>query len=140
MKKIQTTCPYCGTGCNIDLFVKDGKIVKAEPTKNHPVNDRELCLKGLYGWEYVHSSDRLKKPLIRKKNGKFSKDGELVESSWEEALELITSKIKEIKEKYGADAFMGFSSARCTNEDNYVFQKFFRVAIGTNNIDHCARL
>ncbi len=140
MKKVQTTCPYCGTGCNINLFVENGRIVKAEPTKNHPVNDGELCLKGWYGWEYVHSPDRLRKPLIRKKNGKFSKDGELVESTWEEALELITSKIKEIKEKYGADALMGFSSARCTNEDNYVFQKFFRVAIGTNNIDHCARL
>ena len=140
MEKVQTTCPYCGSGCNIDLFVENGRIVKAEPTKNHPVNDGNLCLKAWYGWEYVHAPDRLKRPLIRKKNGVFSKDGDLVESSWGEALELITKKSREIREKYGPDAFMGFSSARCLNEDNYVFQKFFRVAIGTNNIDHCARL
>ncbi|EDM24568.1 NADH dehydrogenase I chain G [Caminibacter mediatlanticus TB-2] len=139
MTKYQTVCPYCGTGCNIDLYVENGRIVEAKPTPNHPVNDGELCLKGWYGWEYVHSPKRLTKPLIRKKDGKFSKDGKLEEASWEEAYNLVASKIKESIEKYGPNSIFGFSSARCLNEDNYVFQKFFR-ALGTNNIDHCARL
>ncbi len=139
MEKFQTTCAYCGTGCNLDLFVQNNKIIQAKPTKNHHVNDGELCLKGLYGWEYVHSPRRLKKPLIRKKNGVFSKDGTLEEVEFEEAYKLVASKINDIVSKHGSDALMGFSSARCTNEDNFIFQKFFRV-LGTNNIDHCARL
>lgn len=139
MEKFQTTCPYCGTGCNIDLYVKDNKIVKAKATEGHHVNDGELCLKGLYGWEYVHSPRRLNKPLIRKKDGVFSKDGELVEVEFEEAYEFVASKMQTTVEKYGSDSIMGFSSARCSNEDNFVFQKLFRMQ-GTNNIDHCARL
>lgn len=139
MKKIQTTCPYCGTGCNIDLFVENNKIVKAEPTKGHRVNDGELCLKGLYGWEYVHSPRRLTKPLVRKKDGKFSKKGELVEVSFEEAYDLVASRMEKTVDEFGPDSIMGFSSARATNEDNYIFQKFFRTQ-GSNNIDHCARL
>ncbi|RXJ88240.1 hypothetical protein CRU93_01185 [Arcobacter sp. CECT 8985] len=139
MKKIQTTCPYCGTGCNIDLHVENNKVKKATPTKGHHVNDGELCLKGLYGWEFIHSPRRLTKPLLRKENNKFSKKGRLVEVSFEEAYDFISSRIKSTVEKYGVDSMMGFSSARCTNEDNYIFQKFFRV-LGTNNIDHCARL
>lgn len=140
MKKVQTTCPYCGTGCNMDLHVDNNRIVKAAPTMNHPVNDGELCLKGLYGWEFVHSSERLQKPLIRKLNGAFSKDGFLEESEWDEALDLLKEKIGFVKKTYGPDSFMGLSSARCTNEENYVFQKFFRQVLGTNNVDHCARL
>lgn len=140
MKKIQTTCPYCGTGCNFDLQVENGRIKGAEPTKGHPVNDGELCLKGLYGWEFVHSPARLHKPLIRKLNGVYSKEGTLEESEWSEALDLMAEKITLVKEKYGPDAFMGLSSARCTNEENYLFQKFFRQVLGTNNVDHCARL
>ncbi|MFT7004703.1 MAG: putative molibdopterin-dependent oxidoreductase YjgC [Sulfurimonas sp.] len=139
MKKIQTTCPYCGTGCNIDLFVQNNKIIKAEPTKGHHVNDGELCLKGRYGWEFVHSPRRLTKPLIRKKDGVFSKDGELVEVDFEEAYSLVASKMKSTVEEHGADSIMGFSSARCTNEENYIYQKLFRMQ-GTNNVDHCARL
>jgi len=140
MKRIQTTCPYCGCGCNIDLIVKDNRIVKAEPTKDHPVNLGKLCLKGLYGWEFVHSPERLTTPLIRKENGEYSKKGKLCEATWEEAFALIKEKISTIKNDFGADSFMGFSSARCTNEENYLFQKFFRTVLGTNNIDHCARL
>ena len=139
MEKFQTTCPYCGTGCNIDLHVEDGEIVKAEPTKDHPVNDGELCLKGLYGWEYVHSPKRLTKPLIRKKDGVFSKDGELVEVSIDEAYEFVASRMKTTVDEFGPQSIMGFSSARCNNEDNYAFQKLFRVQ-GSNNVDHCARL
>ena len=140
MKTIQTTCPYCGTGCNLELQVENNRIKGAAPVKNHPVNDGELCLKGLYGWEFVHSSARLAKPLIRKKGGVFSKEGVLEESTWEEALGLMAEKINHVKQSYGPDAFMGLSSARCTNEDNYIFQKFFRQVLGTNNVDHCARL
>ena len=139
MERVQTVCPYCGTGCNLDLCVENGKIVKAEPIKGHPVNDGELCLKGLYGWEYVHSPQRLTKPLMRKKNGVFSKDGELVEVSFEEAYDFVASRIKKTVEEFGPQSIMGFSSARCLNEDNYVFQKLFR-ALGSNNVDHCARL
>ena len=118
---------------------ENNKIVKAEPTKNHHVNDGELCLKGLYGWEYVHSPRRLTKPLMRKKDGVFSKEGELVEVSFDEAYTFAASRMKASVEQYGPDSIMGFSSARCSNEDNYAFQKLFRVQ-GTNNIDHCARL
>ncbi len=139
MKKFQTTCPYCGTGCNIDLFVENNKIVEAKPTQNHHVNDGELCLKGMFGWEYVHSPKRITKPMIRKKDGVFSKDGVLKEVSNEEAYEFVASRIQHSVDNYGADSLMGFSSARANNEDNYIFQKFLRV-LGTNNIDHCARL
>jgi len=139
MQKVQTTCPYCGTGCGIDLYVDNGKIVKAVGTPNHPVNDGELCVKGMFGFEYIHSPKRLTKPLIRKKDGKFDKNGKLEEATWEETYELIANKMKQTVENYGVDAIMGFSSARCNNEDNYVFQKLFRV-LGSNNIDHCARL
>lgn len=139
MKKFQTTCPYCGTGCNLDVCVDNNKIIKAEPTKNHPVNDGQLCLKGLYGWEYVHSPRRLTKPLMRKKEGVFSKEGELVEVSFEEAYDFVATRMKDSVAHYGSNSIMGFSSARCTNEDNYAFQKLFRMQ-GSNNIDHCARL
>ncbi|PPK58816.1 molybdopterin-dependent oxidoreductase-like protein [Malaciobacter marinus] len=139
MKKVQNTCPYCGTGCNLDLHVQGNKIKKATPTKGHHVNDGELCLKGLYGWEYVHSPRRLTKPLIRKKDGVFSKEGKLEEVSFDEAYKFVASRMKSTVEKYGPDSMMGFSSARCSNEDNYSFQKLFRI-LGTNNIDHCARL
>lgn len=140
MKKSTVICPYCGTGCNIDLFVENNKIVKAIGTKDHPVNDSQLCLKGLYGFDYVSGKDRLLSPLIRKKDGKFSKDGEFVKASWEEALTLVASKFKEAKEKFGPDSIVGNFSARCTLEENYLAQKLMRTVIGTNNVDHCARV
>ena len=138
-KIVKTTCPYCGTGCGIDLIVKDGRIVNARPTQAHHVNDGELCLKGMFGWEFVNSSKRLAKPMIRKKNGVFDRSGKLEEVSFEEAYDFVASKFKETVAKYGPSSIMGFSSARSNNEDNYVFQKFFR-AQGSNNVDHCARL
>lgn len=136
---VKTTCPYCGTGCGIDLHVRNGKIVSASPTQDHHVNDGELCLKGMYGWEFVNSPKRLSRPMIRKRNGVYDKNGELEEVSFDEAYDFVASKFKSITEKYGSNAIMGFSSARSNNEDNYVFQKFFR-AQGSNNVDHCARL
>ena len=132
LKKVRTTCPFCGTGCNFDLCVKDDKVVAVTTTPDNPVNGRALCIKGRFGWDYIYSPDRLKTPLIKK-------DGEFVEASWDEAFDLIASKFGEIKEKYGSDSFAALSSARCTNEENYLMQKFVRTVMGTNNVDHCAR-
>lgn len=130
--KVRTTCPFCGTGCNFDLNVKDGKVVGVTPNPDSPVNGTSLCVKGRYHTDFINSPDRLTAPLIKK-------DGKFVETSWEEALTIVANKLKEIKENYGPDTIAGLSSARCTNEDNFVFQKMMRVAIGTNNVDHCAR-
>ena len=132
-------CPYCGTGCQVELHVENNVIRSALGVQNNPVNQGNLCLKGFYGWDYVGAPDRLTKPLIRKKDGVFSKDGDLEEASWDEALDLVAKKMLEVKEKYGADAIAGNYSARCTHEDNYVAQKLLRI-LGTNNIDHCARI
>ena len=136
---VKTTCPYCGTGCGIDLIVQNGRIVDAKPSKDHHVNDGELCLKGMFGWEFVNSPKRLSRPMMRKLNGVYDKRGELEEVSFEEVYDFLTDKFKSTVAKYGPSSIMGFSSARSNNEDNYVFQKFFR-AQGSNNVDHCARL
>ena len=133
-------CPYCGTGCQVELHVENNVIRSALGVQDHPVTQGNLCLTGFYGWDYVGAPDRLTKPLIRKKDGVFSKDGDLEEASWDEALDLVVAKMKEVKEKYGPDALVGNYSARCTLEDNYVAQKIMRAVIGTNNVDHCARI
>jgi len=132
-KRVKTTCPYCGVGCQIELLVQNGKIVRSLGVEGVSPNDGRLCVKGRFGYEFVHSNDRLKVPLIKK-------DGVFVEASWDEALDLIASKFLEIKEKYGSDVLAGYASAKCTNEDNYIFQRFIRIAFGTNNIDYCTRL
>ncbi len=131
LKKVRTTCPFCGTGCNFDLNVMDDKVVGVTST-NGPINGRALCVKGRFGWDYVHSPKRLTRPLI-KKNGRFE------EATWGEAFDLIATRFKEIKDKHGPGSFAALSSARCTNEENYLVQKFSRVVMGTNNVDHCAR-
>lgn len=133
IQEVDTTCPYCGIGCNITLHVKDNKIVRVTSREDSVVNQGLLCVKGRFGHEFVSSPERLKTPLIRK-------NGELQPASWEDALSFAAKKFMEIKEAHGPDAIAGLSSARCTTEDNYLFQKFLRAAIGTNNIDHCARL
>lgn len=132
IQKVRTTCPFCGTGCNFDLNVKDGKIVGVTSNPDSPVNGRSLCVKGRYHTDLIYSPNRITTPLI-KKNGK------LVEATWDEALDLVAKKFSEIKARHGADSIAALSSARCTNEDNWVMQKFMRAAIGTNNVDHCAR-
>jgi len=132
-EKVRTVCPYCGVGCNIEVYVKNNEIVKVKGVAESPVNNGWLCVKGKFGFEYVKDKERLKKPLI-KENGKFR------EAEWGEAIDLVADKFKEIKEKYGSDSLAGLSSAKCTNEENYLFQKFFRQIIKTNNVDHCARL
>lgn len=131
-QRVKTTCPFCGTGCNFDLCVKDGKIVGVASNPDSAVNGRALCIKGRFGWDFVYSHRRLKTPLI-KRNGEFAP------AAWEEALDLVAARLGEIKAKHGPDSFAALSSARCTNEENYLFQKFVRAVMGTNNVDHCAR-
>ncbi|MHC4286742.1 MAG: formate dehydrogenase subunit alpha [Planctomycetota bacterium] len=130
-----TTCPYCGVGCQIDLNVnhRTNQIVRVTSRVGCVPNDGNLCVKGRFGMDFVSSSKRLTIPLI-KRNGTFEP------ATWDQALSLIAQKISETKSKYGADSIAGLSSAKCTNEDNYIFQKLFRAVIGTNNVDHCARL
>lgn len=131
-KKVTTTCPFCGVGCNFDLNVKDGQVIGVTSNPASPVNGRLLCVKGRFGTDYVHSPDRLTRPLIKK-------DGQLHEATWEEALGLIAEKFSAIRAAHGADTIAALSSARCLNEENYLLQKFMRAVVGTNNIDHCAR-
>ena len=134
IEKVRTTCAYCGVGCQMDLNVHNGKIVKVTGNQEYGTpNQGALCVKGRFGMDFVNHPERLTTPLIRK-------DGELREAGWDEAYDFIAGKFGSIKENYGADSLAGFSSARCTNEENYLFQKFMRAAIGTNNVDHCARL
>lgn len=131
-EKIRTTCPYCGVGCQMWLHVKDGEVIKVTAVEDALPNKGRLCVKGRFGYDFIHSPDRLTTPLI--------KDGrQFREASWEEALDLVATKFMEIKEKHGPDAIAGVSCARSTNEDSYNMQKLFRAVIGTNNIDHCAR-
>lgn len=132
LKKINTTCAYCGTGCTLQLQVKNNEIARVS-SPGGSINEGLLCVKGRFGYEFVHSHERLKHPLIKK-------DGHFVEASWDEALDLIAKRMRDIRDQHGADAIGGLSSARCTNEENYLFQKFFRAGVGTNNVDHCARL
>ncbi|MFP4556797.1 MAG: formate dehydrogenase subunit alpha [Bacteroidales bacterium] len=132
-RTVVTTCPYCGVGCQIELLVQNGKIVRSNGVEGVSPNDGRLCVKGRFGYEFVHSPDRLTKPLIKR-------DGKFQEATWEEALSLIASKFADIKQKHGSDALAGYASAKCTNEDNYLFQKFIRSVFGTNNIDYCTRL
>lgn len=138
-EKVISVCPYCGSGCKLNLLVENNTIVGAEPLPGHN-NEGELCLKGYYGWDFVNDTKlltpRLKKPLLRR-----SRSAEFKEVSWYEAINFATARLQEIKHKYGADSIMLTGSARGPgNESNYVMQKFARAVIGTNNIDHCARV
>ncbi|MBU1290631.1 MAG: formate dehydrogenase subunit alpha [bacterium] len=132
-KKVKTTCSYCGCGCNFDFNIKEGKVVKVTSNSESVVNGINLCVKGRFGYDYIHRGDRLTTPLI-KKNGKFKK------ASWEEAYKLISSKFTQIKKENGNNSLAVLSSAKCTNEENYLLMKFGRAVLGTNNVDHCARL
>ena len=141
-KEVLTTCPYCGAGCQImfKVDVETNKIIEAVPADGR-TNAGTLCLKGHYGWDYLNDpqilTKRLRKPMIRKEG----KKSPLVEVSWEEAIDFVAKKLTEIKETYGPDTIMGTGSARGPgNEANYLMQKFMRAAIGTNNVDHCARI
>jgi len=132
-EKVKTTCNYCGCGCNFDFNVKDGKVVKVTSNPDSVVNGLNLCVKGRFGYDYIHREDRLTTPLIRK-------HGKLEKATWEEALNLISEKFGQIKKEHGSDSLAVLSSAKCTNEENYLLMKFGRAVLGTNNVDHCARL
>jgi predicted molibdopterin-dependent oxidoreductase YjgC len=132
-KTVLTTCTYCGCGCGFYLEVLDGQIIDTIPCKTNPVSQGKLCIKGWNVHEFIQSPKRLTSPLIRK-------NGELEEVSWDEALDYTASKLKEIKGSAGSDAIAFLTSAKVTNEENYLLQKFARAAVGTNSVDHCARL
>jgi formate dehydrogenase alpha subunit len=133
MKRVLTTCEFCGCGCNFYLGVEDGKVVAIYPSVSHPISQGRLCIKGWQGHEYIHSPERLTTPLIKKGN-RFR------EASWNEAYVMIDDRLNETKTRYGSDSIAVLSSAKCTNEENYLMQKFARACLGTNNVDHCARL
>ncbi|MGV6844844.1 MAG: formate dehydrogenase subunit alpha [Lutibacter sp.] len=132
-KVVRTTCTYCGVGCQLEVSVINHQIKGIQAPETAQVNEGHTCLKGRFAFQFYNHPDRLREPLL-KKNGKFEK------VSWEEAYQFITNKLKTIKTKYGPDAIGGISSSRATNEENYLMQKMLRVAIGTNNIDGCARV
>jgi len=132
-KSVITTCPICACGCGMWLEVLDGRIVATVPSKTSPTNRGKLCIKGWNVHEFVQHPDRLTKPLIRK-------DGDSREVPWDEALAYTAGELRRIRDAYGPDSIAFLSSARCTNEENYILQKFARTAVGTNNVDHCARL
>jgi NADH dehydrogenase/NADH:ubiquinone oxidoreductase subunit G len=159
VKEVDTVCTYCGCGCNITLFVSRNEVIRVS-SKEDTINEGWLCAKGRFAYGFIHNPDRLTKPLVRiaqketpplapplAKEGNVGVNSSLIphpssffkEVSWDEALDYIAERLKEIKDKYGSDSIGGLSSARCTTEENYLFQKFMRAVIGTNNVDHCAR-
>jgi predicted molibdopterin-dependent oxidoreductase YjgC len=133
LKKIPTICSYCGVGCTLVLNVKDDQVLKVTSDKDLGINKGRTCVKGRFGFDYIHSPDRLKAPLIKR-------EGEFHQASWEEALDRVAQELKRIKAQHGPDAIGFLASAKCTNEENYLLQKLARAGLGTNNVDHCARL
>ncbi len=132
-RNVLTVCPYCGAGCGLYIQVLDGEIVGVLPAKEHPVSRGKLCIKGWNATAFVNHPDRLKKPLIRE-------GGSFREASWDEALSLVAEKLIQIRDTYGPQAIGFLTSAKCTNEENYLLQKLARSFFKTNNVDHCARL
>jgi formate dehydrogenase alpha subunit len=130
---VDTVCAFCGCGCRVRLHVVDGRVVRVTADVEKAPNHGNLCVKGRYGYSFIDHPDRLTRPLVRV-------DGELVPSYWDEALDLVAERLGAIKREHGPDSIAGFASARCTNEENYLFQKLVRSVLGTNNVDHCARL
>jgi formate dehydrogenase alpha subunit len=129
-RQVLTTCPYCGVGCQLELQLQGDKILEVLPQQENEVNRGQACVKGRFGiTEFVHHPERLTSPLVKQ-------DGKFIETTWDEALDIIATRLA----NYKKDEVAVISSAKCTNEDNYVAQKFARAVLGTNNIDHCARL
>jgi predicted molibdopterin-dependent oxidoreductase YjgC len=131
--RVKTTCSYCGVGCQLYVHVKDNRVIKVTGVEEVGPNNGSLCVKGRFGYDFIQHPERLKTPLI-KENGEFR------EASWDEALNLVAERLKSVKQESGADSIGVLTSARITNEENYLAQKFARAVVGTNNIDHCARL
>ena len=161
LERIKSICGYCGVGCQIEYAKKNGDIIYAQATAGGPVNGEFLCTKGRYGWDFANHPERLTSPLIRRDVAydlglteeawtlpeksplnvrKVKIEDSFIPVNWDTALNLVADKLAGIVKESGPDSVMGLASARCTNEDNYVFQKFIRAGIGTNNLDHCARL
>jgi NADH-quinone oxidoreductase subunit G len=161
LDRTETVCGYCGVGCKLEFALKDGEILYAQGKVEESVNNELLCTKGRYGWDFATHKDRLTQPLIRRdlayELGLSDEPWELSQTSplairkpkvedsfipvdWDTALGIVAEKLGNTVKDYGPDSVMGLASARCTNEDNYIFQKFMRAGIGTNNLDHCARL
>ena len=148
--KVTTTCAYCGVGCQFDLNIKDGRVIGVTSNPSAPVNGMALCVKGRYGYDYIHHPDRLTRPRVRRYllSGDAKPDAsqrdtaawEWVDVDWESALDITASQIVQSRDTYGANSVGVLTSAKCLNEENYLMNKFTRQVIGTNNIDHCARL
>ena len=132
-KNTLTTCIYCGCGCSMFIETMDGHITGVWPAKTNQISGGKLCIKGWNVTGFVDHPDRLKTPLIRR-------DGQLVEATWDEALTLVAEKLNAVKQESGPDSIALLASAKCTNEENYLMNKLARAVVGTNNIDHCARL
>jgi len=132
---VHTTCPYCGVGCQIDLHVRGDQILRVSGRFDNQVNFGNLCVKGRFGFDFVHAPDRLRAPLVR-----GTRQAAFRSTGWDEALELVAERLTETARKHGPDSVAILTSAKCTNEENYLAQKLARAVIGTNNIDHCARL
>ena len=146
-KVVTTTCGYCGVGCNFDLHVKDNRIIRVASNPAAPVNSMALCVKGRYGYDYVNHPDRLTRPRVRQyllegdgARAPGQPRGPWVEVGWETALDIAARKLRTARDTYGPDSVGVLTSAKCTNEENYLMNKFARQAVGTNGIDHCARL
>jgi predicted molibdopterin-dependent oxidoreductase YjgC len=129
----RTICPYCGTGCGVLLKTVDGRVVDTLPDRRNVVSRGQLCIKGWSAHEFVYHPERLTHPLV-KKGDSFQ------EISWGDAIAIAAGTLREIADTHGGDAIGGLSSAKCTNEENYLFQKLIRAGFQTNNVDHCARL
>ena len=159
VEKVTTTCAYCGVGCQFNLLVKNNKVIGVSSNQRAPVNGMALCVKGRYGYDYIHHPDRVAKPRVRR----YLLDGETkpilngrdvlnrkssienpkwdwVETDWDTALDIVAKKFIDIRRDFSADSIGVLTSAKCTNEENYLMNKLARQVIGTNNIDHCARL
>lgn len=132
IKKTKTVCTYCGVGCSFEVWTKGRHILKVEPNEEAPVNGVSTCVKGKWGWDFVNSQERLTKPLIRQGD-------EFVEATWDEAMNFIAQHLGGVKEQFGPDSIGYIASSKCSNEENFIFQKFARAVMGTNNVDNCAR-
>jgi len=132
-KQVRSVCTYCGTGCVVKLHTIHGRVVRVTGDEEAEVNHGSLCVKGRFGYDFIYHEDRLKEPLVREK-------GKLRKATWDEAFQRVAKGFGRIKEEYGPAALAGLSSARVTNEENYLFMKFMRTVLSTQNVDHCARL
>ncbi len=159
LERKRTICGYCGVGCSVEFALNQGRIIYAQGFPGAPVNGEFLCVKGRFGWDFAANPERLTRPLIRKDlafelglsdepwqmpektvlqgKGKFD---DYLPVSWDQAVEVVADRLAGVIKTYGGDAVAGLTSARCTNEENYLFQKFMRAVVGTNTVDHCARL